>query len=393
MTEVRPKNQPLSLTQMYQGFMKALEQAVHLADESQILADNKFFAGALSKTILGLEEVGKNRLILYQAGTLMMGLERPWKYFWSTYRSHTAKLEMAMKWATILDPQLLSEDDVNAHLKFISEEAGRLDKRKQESQYVGFDGKEFNIPKDEGLKDEATAMIAVLKSLCIRLRHQYQENLPEDEFLELLSTKIRLSRALKLIDEDIEHLPDDWAKAVADGNSPILLKNGELPTEETFKKRVAERYEIVPSRIQVTLKHLNNSAIFEEFYNSSLKSKYGYPDWVILSTIFNISLNARISHNAKEFSDPDNISRYMDWAEKSDEEPLNVELFTNEDSFNFALDLWLAAFLVGLGVAIPDLTAKNTQKIRRVASRYYSVFEYDIEHWPMFHFCGEQAYE
>jgi len=387
MAEVKPKKQSLSLSQMHNGFMMALEQAEHLAEESQILASRNLFAGALSKAILGLEEIGKNRLLLYQAGVMMMGIKAPWKQFWSFYRSHTKKLEMAIQWATILDPALLSVEDVKAHLKLIIEEAVRLDKRKQESQYVGFDGNEFKIPKDCELKVEATAIKGFLQSLCIQLREQYPAGLPEEQFKELVVVKVQLSRALNLVETEAEPTPDGLAEAIADGNSEILTLNGLLPSVRTFEKRVKERYEIVPPKIQVTLNQLNSDSSFEAFYNA-IKTHYGYPDWVILSTIFNISLNARVKLEGQSQLKPDEVQHLMNWAEQPEDEPLPIETFTNEKEFNIAMDMWLAAFLVGLGIAIPGLTAKNMKKVRRVASRYYSVFEYDVEHWPIFNFCG-----
>src|SRR6266566_1984522 len=66
-----PKNRALSLTQLHQGFLSALIQAERLGEESVILNRKRRFAGALSKAILGLEEIGKNRLFLFQAALIV----------------------------------------------------------------------------------------------------------------------------------------------------------------------------------------------------------------------------------------------------------------------------------------------------------------------------------
>jgi AbiV family abortive infection protein len=103
MKKPSPKKKPLTPSQMHQGFMMALEQAEHLAHEARVLARRRLFAGALSKAVLGLEEIGKNRLMLYQAATLQMGRPVPWQTFWRAYRNHREKLLLAMMWSSILN--------------------------------------------------------------------------------------------------------------------------------------------------------------------------------------------------------------------------------------------------------------------------------------------------
>ena len=48
-----------------------------------------------------------------------------------------------------------------------------------------------------------------------------------------------------------------------------------------------------PIRIPVVLAYMVIELLeFEQFYNH-IREHYGYPDWVIVSTIFNIALNAK----------------------------------------------------------------------------------------------------
>lgn len=385
---MRLKTDALSLPQLHQGFVSALVQAERLADESRALARKKLFAGALSKAILGLEEVGKNRLFLYQAGTVVLGTPRPWSGFWRSYRSHKEKLELAMTWASILSPDLVSGDDVSRHIKFISDEAQRLDVLKQRSQYADFDGDSFTVPSDETVREEALELGTVLKGLCCSLREQYPIDLPQDEFLELVREKIRLSRTLGFFPPDGGVARSSFPDAVADGNSPVLARDGVLPSEHAFRTRVAERYEIVPSKLPVTLHTLNRSAEYAKFY-AMLKERYRYPDWVVVSTIYNLAFNARVRPSLTEPPDEATVARWLEWAEEPDSESLPVELFTDEKSFDVALEMWLMAFLAGLGIQTPDIAADDMTKVRRIASRYYSVFEYDIEHWPIFEFPDE----
>jgi AbiV family abortive infection protein len=374
---------------MHQGFMMALEQAEHLAQEARVLARKRLFAGALSKAVLGLEEIGKNRLMLYQAATLQiqMGRPAPWKIFWRAYRSHREKLVLAMKWSSITNPDLVSKEALNDHLEFIASEAENLDRHKQESQYVGFDGVGFVTPCDSSLKEEARFLLEVLELLCRRLREQFPVDLPQDEFDARVSEKVRLSKALGLIDASSMESPDDWADAVVEGNSPIFVRDGVLPTVEEFQERVEERYGVVAPRLPVTLSALNSSREFKEFY-ASIRNDYGYPDWVILCTVFNIALNVRMVSQLKAPPTSDELAVLLDWSEDPDDSPLSIEYFTEKEGFNAALDVWLLAFLTGLGIAIPDVSRENRMKIRRVASRFFSVFEYDVEHWPVFDFEG-----
>src|SRR6266568_5133758 len=113
----------------------------------------------------------------------------PWMPFWAAYRDHRKKLQMALTWASILNPELVSATDVTAHLAFVSAEARRLDLLKQESQYSGFNGAVFTVPVDTAIRDEAIILGVALESLCSLLREQYPPDLPEDEFLELISEK------------------------------------------------------------------------------------------------------------------------------------------------------------------------------------------------------------
>lgn len=385
---MKQKHEPLSPAQLYQGFMSALEQAERLAEESSALARRKLFAGALSKAILGLEEIGKNRLFLYQAGTLVLETPRPWNQFWRSYRSHREKLELAMTWTSILNPELVSADKVAQHMKFISDEAQRLDELKQRSQYADFDGASFTVPHDETVREEALQLVAVLQELCRSLRKQYPRDLPQDEFLDLVREKIRLSRTLGFFPTEGGAPSASLADAIADGNRPVLVRDGVLPSEQAFRTRVAERYEIIPPRLSVTLPALNRSPEFEHFY-ASLKERYRYPDWVVVSTIFNIAFNARVQPTLTEPPGGASVQHWLEWAEEPDAEPLPVELFTDENSFNRTLDVWLMAFLAGLGIQVPDINTDSIARVRRIASRYYSVFEYDIEHWPIFKFADE----
>ena len=302
--------------------MSAFEQAERLADESQALARKKLFAGALSKTILGLEEVGKNRLFLYQAGTLLLDTPRPWPQFWRSYRSHKEKLELALTWASILNPDLVSGDDVSRHITLISEEARRLDVLKQRSQYADFDGDSFAVPHDEACQEEALQLAALLQGICCSLREPYPIGLPEDEFLELVREKIRLSRTLGFFPIEGEITDSSLADAVADGNSPVLARDGILPSEQAFRTRVAERYEIVPARLPVTLHALNRSPEFEQFY-AFLSERYRYPDWVVVSTIYNITFNARVQPTLIKARDEATVRRWMEWAEEPDAQPLS----------------------------------------------------------------------
>ena len=102
------------------------------------------------------------------------------------------------------------------------------------------------------------------------------------------------------------------------------------------------------------------------------------------------AFNARVRPDLNGPPSQDQITKWMNWAEDPADEPLPVGLFTDEPSFNQALNVWLAAFLAGLGIAVPDLSVNNMNMLRRVASRYYAVFEYDVEHSPIFELIGDR---
>lgn len=365
--------------------MLALGQAERLAQEAKVLIKKKLYSGALSKVILGLEEIGKNRLLLYQASMLQMKKPASWEIFWRIFRSHRDKLKFSLKWFSITNPNLDSKKTLKKYLSSITQNAEHLDNRKQESQYVEFNGVEFANPCDSESQEESMFFLEILDEQCKCLREQYPEETSLEEFCASTFEKIRLSKALGLIDDSNKNTIDDWEDAVVDGNSPVLLNLECLPKIDDFQKRVEEKYKIIPPRLTITLPILNASKQFKEFYDG-IKDEYGYPDWVIISAIYNIVLNLRVVSKFKSQPSNAEMASLLDWSEKPEDKPLPVYHFIELESFNFALDIWLLAFLKGLGILVPNVSTENRMKIRRVASRFFPIFEYDVEHWPIFDF-------
>ncbi len=373
----RIKDQALTTSQIHQGYQAALRQGNNLFEEAKLLATNELYPGALHRLVICLEEIGKARLLFYQ-GALLAGEQEPgWKAFWKEYYSHQSKLDTALTWLALTD--VLHWPDPKAiefAISAIKNHAKLLDLEKQGASYSEPSAHGFSVPDASRAQDLTLILLTYAQHLLELTRSSELETDSPAEFGAQLLKKFQYATALKYVDTDREA----FFSKIAVSNQPLYLRDGALPNDQAFIARVAERYEVIPNRIPVTLKHLSTDPTFAKFYHEELKRKRGYPDWMILAVLFNLALNARVPMDA---SDEQQISGLMQWAEDPEHDsPLPIERFVDLRRFEQMMDTWLVSFLAGLGIALDDAGTSGANA-RYVAAKHYGLFDRDVPHDPL----------
>jgi hypothetical protein len=219
-------------------------------------------------------------------------------------------------------------------------------------------------------------------------RKNFPKKCSVQEFAKIIDIKVKYANALHFLDNKDQL---DFDEKVLHLYSDIFSKDGKLPSYREFIKRVRERYRLLPRLIPITLRALGNSGEFAEFLRTK-RRKYGYPDWIVLSVVYNIVLN----HMGENDIAPP--SGWSGFAESGFMAPLEgkdtacppITLFLDADQFEVMLDMWLAAFLAGLGVGVPTDIRADTFQIRRIASNHYDIFGADVMHKPIFYFDSRE---
>lgn len=382
------KNTTLSFDQLCSGLLAAIQTAEQLLEEARALFKQSHFAGAFTKSILSLEEIGKHRILFYQAALMHNDQQtKPdWLNFWHSYYSHLSKLNNALQWQIFMSqiaPK--TKDDLAEMLQFARDKAQELDSTKQVSQYSDFiDGRFSASVNSKTMRSQCRRFINICKILIRAARKNFSKKCSVQEFTRIVDIKVKYANALHFLDNTDQI---EFDEKVLHLYSDIFSKDGKLPSYRKFIKRVHERYRLLPNLIPVTLRTLNNSTEFAIFLRTK-REKYGYPDWIVLSVIYNIVLNHMRENDIappagwSEFAE----SGFMAPLEGKDSICPPIALFLNADQFEVMLDMWLAAFLAGLGVIVPKDIRADTFQIRRIASHHYDIFVADVNHKPIFTF-------
>jgi hypothetical protein len=269
-------------------------------------------------------------------------------------------------------------EQVEEAIRSIRRRAVELDEKKQASAYSGPVGATFQAPSHTEYAEHASAALDMAEAVLDHLRSHRATTASLDEFPSVLAYSVRYARSLGYLDVSSR---EDFYASVAQGGGSMLQLSECLPDDEAFMSRVAERYAILPARLPVTLPQLRASTEFRAF-RKMLRERLSYPDWVLLGVIFNLVLNARVDVDA--YSTPQGFLELRNWSERVDvDQPLDVALFTNLDAFERMLDVWLLSFLTGLGL-VPELPDGQPSRIRRVAARWFGVFDRDVPHEDLF---------
>lgn len=374
----KQKDRVLSAAELRDGYQAALRQAADLLTESELLQSHQRAASAFHRLVIALEELGKARLIFYKAALWLGGVKSDWRRFWKCYYSHVEKLETALTWLRLAE--VLSMDTVEAIAdakSAVLKYAERLDKAKQDSSYSRLTADGFAAPSQDAYHAEVAALAPQVRQLMQLAMRGVLATATQPEFEAEVVRLFRYAVATGYAgSSDLDQ------KIVRTNQSAVWIAADELPTDQAFIERVAERYSILPGLLGVTLPQLRRDPTFREFYELYLKARCGYPDWIILATIFNISLNAR-NREIIESGDPRRLEALGEWGEDPDVHgSLDVALFTDPDTFEQVLGVWLCSFLAGLGIAVED-AGEYGGNARRISARLYGVFNRDIEHEPM----------
>ena len=384
MASSKDRNRELSVDEIYSAYHAALTQAESLLDESHLLAANDKHGGAVHRLVICLEEVGKARLLFYQGAFIATGEPGVWPHFWRSFYSHVDKLEQALLLYTRfpLDAGSTSAE-VESALSWMRNYARSLDEKKQTSSYSCSGGEVFDVPSHDRFEADATILLTIAEDVLGMCRSHPATAGTRDEFVEALLVAARYARALGYLNPTGR---DEMLEAIAQGGGDVRLLREELPSEEDFMARVAERYGTIPPRLCVTLPQLRQSPEFLNFY-SQLHTRNGYPDWVIICVLLNLSLNARVQ--LEQAADADALAQLANWTEDATiHEPLEVGTFTNPERFEETLDLWLVPFMASLGI-LPEAPDARRMGVRRVAARWFGIFDRDVPHAPLFPSSGD----
>jgi AbiV family abortive infection protein len=368
----------LTVKQMREAFRAAVEHAAALVDESDLLARHGKHAGAFHRCVIALEELGKARVIHMQGAWALGKKQVRWERFWRTFYSHEEKLYHALTWANQCEILAgASGAEVEQAFLELMDVARVLDLRKQSASYSGVEGETFARPNDAEHARHAEALLAASKELLASAQsHSLMVARDEGEFREGLLTGWRLAMTLAYADGATE---DEFFERIAASNRPIsvLLE----PDLDRIMDRIAERYELVPTLLPVTLPQLRADPKFSRFY-TRMRHRYCYPDWIFLGVIYDIVLNARL--NIPEYVEGDRIHELHMWGEDLEShQPLSVELFTNTSFFEMHVDMYLAAFFAGLGIsAQPGIATDGS--VRRLFMRHFGILQRDVPHEPIF---------
>lgn len=381
-------NTPLSLEKLFEGITAAIDVAELLFAEAKTLYSNGYYSGALTKCVLSLEEFGKHKILFYQSIFITNKYINKklinWKKFWKNYYNHVTKLQTALEWLTFnsgIAPK--TKDELKKISDVILNKAREYDNLKQSSQYSDYIEDYFNKPlNDVNCKNNYLTLHGLIKYLLNVARIYYPKNIIFEDFSKHIHEKIKFMNAIHFLDDDqitfqsILHL----------NTEDVCSINGYIPSKHNFINRVKEKYSLPFIQIPKTLDLLNKSQKFKDFY-LFLKDKYGYPDWIIVSVIINIVFNYILNSNNSPISADEFIkSEFKFPLDTAFSEDLPIEEFTNENKFEYTLDLWLGSFLTGLGIILPPNIDVFNYQIRRTASCLYDVFKFDIKHKSIFHF-------
>ena len=113
-----------------------------------------------------------------------------------------------------------------------------------------------------------------------------------------------------------------------------------------------------------------------------------YPDWAIYMAILNVVHNYRINNSEFQPRSAEDYHKlwmkYMNEVETADDLVVPLEEFS-EDKLEFAIDMYVMAFLKGQGYEFRRATP-NVHRLRKFAEEKYKMFEYDIPHSTLFSF-------
>ncbi len=147
----------LSPQEIKRGIFLALENADELSQQAYILFKSSKYSGAYALYQLGMEEVGKSNILFNAlAGLLHNHKDVDWKSINKGFWRHTAKSERAIGLEKLMVNILKTEatdiagiEDWGKYHKELSNiDVDELDKRKNDSLYVGFSDGKFRLPKE-----------------------------------------------------------------------------------------------------------------------------------------------------------------------------------------------------------------------------------------------------
>lgn len=151
----------LSLDQLKEGRLKALNNATDLFKEASLLFDNHHWARSLFLSITAGEELGKYIMVTSALlGTTIKPKSFDWQKFWRRYSSHRSKSENIL---AIGDVENQIAKGRLIHFTAIAILTTDIEKNRQAALYSDFKEGGFCSPSDIVTKEQAKASLEWLK--------------------------------------------------------------------------------------------------------------------------------------------------------------------------------------------------------------------------------------
>jgi AbiV family abortive infection protein len=137
----------LSLEQLTQGRLKALQNAIDLISDAECLFKDGRWARSVFLSQIAIEELGKYLIIMGAIGNLIAG-QIEWSKFWKRFVNHLEKTGNIFYFDAALSP-FQEQQEILRNFEKADTDAEEFLKEKLSSLYVDFRNDRFVLPMDE----------------------------------------------------------------------------------------------------------------------------------------------------------------------------------------------------------------------------------------------------
>jgi len=153
----------LTLEQLAQGRLKALQNAIDLIEDAECLIQRERWARANFLAHIAIEELGKYLMLIGAIGRILHG-QIDWSRFWKRFFSHAEKTRNIFDFDALLSPSV-SPDEIQKVLEKSTADSEKYQEQKMSSLYVDFENDQFVAPTDIFDKDLANRTVEAARSV------------------------------------------------------------------------------------------------------------------------------------------------------------------------------------------------------------------------------------
>jgi AbiV family abortive infection protein len=188
----------LSLEQLNQGRLKALQNATDLISDAECLFKDGRWARSVFLSQIAIEELGKYLIIMGAIGNLIAG-QIKWSKFWKRFANHREKAGNIFLFDAALSP-FQKQQEIVKNFEKADTDANEFLKEKVSSLYVDFRNDQFLLPMD--VVDEGSAKRAIENAKAVLAFFEFGEKhvFSKADFGGLSAS------TLQKIQEEIDHL-------------------------------------------------------------------------------------------------------------------------------------------------------------------------------------------